>query len=70
MTKCIDISVISYGMWYHIYAMVAGISHDIAFGMCHVGCKSISYYHVLCLLAMWYVLTMYCFLITTEKINL
>ncbi len=36
------------------YAKVAGISHAIAFGMCHVGCKGIGHDHVVCCLAMWY----------------
>ncbi len=34
--------------------MVSGISHDIAFGVCHVGCKDIPHDHVVCFLAMWY----------------
>ncbi len=28
------------------YAMVTGISYDIPFGMCHVGCKSLPHDHV------------------------
>ncbi len=28
--------------------MVAGISYDKAFGMCHVGCNAILYSHVVC----------------------
>ncbi len=32
------------------YAMVAGISHDIAFGMYHVGCKGIPHDYVVCVL--------------------
>ncbi len=33
--------------------MVAGISHDIAFDMCLVGCNDIPNDHVVCFLAMW-----------------
>ncbi len=35
--------------------MVDAISHDIAFGMYHVGCKYISYDKALCFFAIWYV---------------
>ncbi len=31
------------------YVKVAGISHDIAFGMCHVACEA---YHIVCFLAL------------------
>ncbi len=34
--------------------MVAGISHDIAFGMCHVESKDIPHDHVVCFLVMLY----------------
>ncbi len=47
------------------YAMVAGISHDIAVGMCHVVCKSIPHSHMV------YIFDhVVCFLKTTENFNL
>ncbi len=50
------------GLFY--YVMVAGISHDIAFGVYHVGCNGIPHGHVVCLLTMWY-----CLVKTTENFN-
>ncbi len=51
-----------------VYAMVVGISHDIVFGICHVGCKGISYNHVVCFLAIQYdVDHLVGFLITMEN---
>ncbi len=47
------------------YAMVAGIPHDIAFGMCHVGCKGIPHGHMVCFCD-----HVVCFYTTTENFNL
>ncbi len=42
-------------LYTHCYAMIAGISHDMAFGMCHLGCQGILHDHVVCVLTMqWY----------------
>ncbi len=51
------------------YAIVAGISHDIAFGMCHVECKGITHDHVVYVLTMWYLLTMSYVFKTTENFH-
>ncbi len=55
-----------------LYAMVAGVSHhDIAFNMCHVGCKGTLHDHVACCLAMYVFLTMwYAFFKIRENFNL
>ncbi len=37
-----------------LYAIVAGISHDIFIDMCHVECKGIPHDHVVCVLTIWY----------------
>ncbi len=53
------------------YAMVAAISHDIAFGMCYVGCKGISHHHVICFWPCGMCLDhLICFSKTTENFNL
>ncbi len=51
------------------YAMVAGISHAMVIGMCHVGCKGILHDHAVYLLAMWYAfLTMWYAFSKSQKI--
>ncbi len=54
------------------YVMVAGIPHDIAFGVCHIGYKGVPYH-----ITMWYDFWLcgmffdnVCFLKTTENFNL
>ncbi len=49
--------------------MVAGISHDTAFGMCHLWYKGIPH-HVICFLVMWYTFMTICFFKNTENWNL
>ncbi len=52
MTECVEQEHPSHScLRQHAYAMVSGISHHIAFGMCDVGCNGIPhdlFGHVVC----------------------